>query len=189
VSPAYPTRRARHEVAHLRTGVTGKATPTIAPTATIAPSPDRLWQPMVRCAKESPSTTRIRRTDLSMGSGVMIVDRLALNCAARARSVSTWRAARAALPSGNQPHVPTQRSSSVGNFRLSSQIPDQDVAPKERSPPMKPVREDCHFGPSPVSHTRDSGEQATAAALTNTIIRRAATPAPATSPAKCRNSG
>ena len=33
------------------------------------------------------------------------------------------------------------------------------------------------------------GEQATAAARANTIMRRAATPAPATSPAKCRSSG
>ena len=38
-------------------------------------------------------------------------------------------------------------------------------------------------------YPRNIGEQATAAARANTIMRRAATPAPATSPAKCRSSG
>jgi hypothetical protein len=36
---------------------------------------------------------------------------------------------------------------------------------------------------------RGNGEQADPAARANTIMRRAATPAPATSPAKCRNIG
>jgi hypothetical protein len=38
-------------------------------------------------------------------------------------------------------------------------------------------------------YRRGSGEQADAAARANTIMRRAATPAPAMSPAKCRSSG
>jgi hypothetical protein len=40
-----------------------------------------------------------------------------------------------------------------------------------------------------VAHHRGNGEQAAAAARANTIMRRADTPAPAMSPARCRNMG
>ena len=52
-----------------------------------------------------------------------------------------------------------------------------------------PGTEDDEHGLEEDTYTRGNGEQATAAVRANTIIRRAATPAPAMSPAKCRNSG
>jgi hypothetical protein len=51
------------------------------------------------------------------------------------------------------------------------------------------VKERVDLGAEGSALHRGNGEQAAAAARANTIMRRAATPAPAMSPAKCRNIG